>query len=302
MLISYAICTYNRERFLPIALYAIARQKGDYWQLFELIVVDNNSTDSTPAIVQQFLNQHPHIQVVYTTESKQGLSHARNKAIEVARGEWIAFLDDDAYLDDTYTEHLVNFIRTKGKIYKAAGGPILLDFESKPPVWYTHYLGSLLGYFKPYAQSREFSLNYYPRGSNMVFHHSLFNRYGLFNPDLGRKGNQMLGSEEKDIFQRIYQGGDRAYYDASLVMYHMVPDFRTTVDFIRKQSIGVGISEHLRIKSEGRGVYQKVISECFKWMVSLMLLIFYMLHFKPQKGIMLLRFRYWVYKGLTTKV
>lgn len=301
MLISYAICTYNRERFLPIALDAIARQKGDYCHLFELIVVDNNSTDSTPNIVQQFSEKHPHIQVVYTTEAKQGLSHARNKAIEVARGEWIAFLDDDAYLDNAYTEQLISFIQSKGQTYKAAGGPILLDFETQPPAWYTHYLGSLLGYFKPYKQSREFTLSYYPRGSNMVFHRSLFERYGLFNPELGRKGYQMLGSEEKDIFQRIYQGGECAYYDVSLVMYHLVPDFRTTIDFIRKQSIGVGISEHLRIKSEGRGVFQKVLSEFFKWMVSFLLCVFYLLQLKPQKGIMLLRFRFWVLKGLTTK-
>ncbi len=302
MLISYAICTYNRERFLPIALDAIAQQTGNHFHLFELIVVDNNSTDSTPDIVHQFSEQHPYIQVVYTTETKQGLSYARNKAIEVARGEWIVFLDDDAYLDTTYTQHLVMFIQTKGHTYKAAGGPILLNFDTKPPGWYTHYLGSLLGYFKPYRQSREFSHNYYPRGSNMIFHRSLFERFGLFNPELGRKANQMLGSEEKDMFQRIYQAGERAYYDASLVMYHLVPEFRTTIDFIRKQSIGVGISEHIRIKSKCRAVLLKVLSECFKWVVSCLLCMFYMLQFKPRKGIILLRFRYWVFKGLTTKV
>ncbi|MCX7862760.1 MAG: glycosyltransferase [Bacteroidales bacterium] len=301
MIISYVICTYNRDKFLPIALQAIANQKGNFWDCFEIIVVDNNSTDNTPTIVENFSKQNPHIRLIYTTESNQGLSHARNKGIEVAQGEWIAFLDDDAYLHELYTEHLLTFIQHFGNVYKAIGGPILLDFETSPPKWYSHYLGSLFGYFKPYNNSQEFSRKYYPRGSNMIFHRSLFQKYGTFNTELGRKGQLLLGSEEKDIFQRIYKGSEKVYYHASLIMFHLVPEFRTTINFVKKQSIGVGISEHLRIQNEKNGLFSKIISECFKWAASTLLCLFFFIKLQPAKGIMLLRFRYWVFLGLISK-
>lgn len=300
-IVSYVICTYNRANFLPIALNAFTTQSGNNWNDFEIVVIDNNSTDSTSQIVKEFQNNFPYIKLIYEKEIKQGLSNARNKGIEVSTSEWIAFLDDDAYINNDYTSHLLNFIQQHGHYYKAIGGPILLDFEKKPPKWYTHFLGSLFGYFKPYNKSCEFSKTYYPRGSNMIFHRTLFEKYGSFNPNLGRIGKNMLGSEEKDMFQRIYKGNENVYYLSTLIMYHLVPEFRTQKDFIRKQSIAVGISEQLRIKNNSSEIYYKFLSETIKWIASFALLLYYSLRLSPEKGIMLVRFRYWVLKGLTTK-
>ncbi len=298
-LISYIICTYNRAKYLPIALNAFTKQNIENRNDFEVIVIDNNSTDSTFEVVNIFKKQHLYINLIYEKEEKQGLSNARNKGIEVSNSDWIVFLDDDAYISNDYTKNLIKFIKEYGHIYKAIGGPILLDFENKPPKWYTNFLGSLFGYFKPYKNSKKFSQKFYPRGSNMIFHSSLFAKYGNFNPILGRSGENMLGSEEKDMFKRIYKGNEKVFYHSNLVIYHLVPEFRTKVDFIKKQSIGVGVSEHLRIKAEKSGIFTKITSETFKWFVSLLLLIFYTICLEPSKGIMLIKFRYWVFKGLT---
>ncbi|GAB4455018.1 MAG: glycosyltransferase family 2 protein [Bacteroidales bacterium] len=300
-LISHIICTYNRAEYLPKALEALAHQNYPDYNDFEVVIINNNSTDNTQEIVDSFIKQYPDVKVVYAHEKKQGLSNARNKAIEVSNADWLAFLDDDAYVDADYTLNLVNFIKSTPTI-KAIGGPILLDFESPIPTWYTHYLGSLFGYFKPYSTSRYFSKNFYPRGSNMIFHKTLFKKYGIFNPNLGRIGRNMMGSEEKDMFQRIYNGNELVYYLHTAVIYHLVPDFRTEIDFVKKQSIGVGLSEHVRILQSNSGVFSKIISEVLKWSVSFILLAFYTLQLKPTKGIMLIRFRYWVLKGLTTKI
>ena len=300
-LISYIICTYNRALYLKKALDALAHQNYSDFNDFEVVIINNNSTDKTQQVVDTFIQQYSNIQVIYANEQKQGLSNARNKAIEVSNAEWLAFLDDDAYVDADYTFNLINFIKSNTDI-KAIGGPILLDFESPKPNWYTHYLGSLFGYFKPYKKSRLFTKNFYPRGSNMIFHRSLFQKYGRFNPNLGRIGRNMMGSEEKDMFQRIYKNHEKVYYLHTAVIYHLVPDFRTETDFIKKQSIGVGRSEHVRIMQSHTGVFSKIISELFKWGVSFLLFVFYSLQFKPAKGIMLIRFRYWVLQGLTTKI
>jgi len=299
-LIAHIICTYNRAEYLPQALQALAIQNESSLNYFEIVIINNNSTDNTQQVVQDFVAQHPHLSVIYANEEKQGLSHARNKAIEVSTAPWLAFLDDDAYVDKNYTTELVRFIQTYNEI-KAIGGPILLDFLSTPPNWYTPYLGSLLGYFKPYKTSQYFKKNFYPRGSNMIFHRSLFEKYGIFNPNLGRIGRNMMGSEEKDMFQRIYKGNEKVYYLHTAIIYHLVPEFRTKVDFIKKQAIGVGLSEHIRISQSKHGVFSKIISESIKWIASFALFVYYSLCFTPAKGIMLLRFRYWVLKGLLTK-
>lgn len=300
-LVSHIICTYNRATYLSKALEALAHQNYTDFNDFEVVIINNNSTDNTRQVVDSFEMQYPHIQVIYANEEKQGLSNARNKAIEVSNAEWLAFLDDDAYVDADYTKNIIRFIQTNTNI-KAIGGPILLDFESLKPNWYTHYLGSLFGYFKPYKKSRLFTKNFYPRGSNMIFHRSLFQKYGVFNPNLGRIGRNMIGSEEKDMFQRIYKNHEKVYYLHTAITYHLVPDFRTELDFIKKQSIGVGHSEHVRIMQSNSGLFSKITSELFKWGVSFLLFIFYSLQLKPAKGIMLIRFRYWVLKGLTTKI
>ncbi len=298
--ISYIICTYNRAVYLKKALTALTLQTYHNPQEYEIVVIDNNSTDNTEEVVHHFKLEHPMLAITYAKEEKQGLSHARNKGIEVSKGEWLAFLDDDAYIHPDYTNYVMAFIHDHIDV-KAIGGPILLDFESKPPAWYTPYLGSLFGYFKPYQVTMAFSKKSYPRGSNMIFHRSLFDVYGLFNPDLGRTGNNMLGSEEKDMFQRIYQGNERVYYLSNAIIYHLVPDFRTTPIFIKKQAIGVGKSERIRIRQSKRQLFKKIMDELIKWAASMVLFFFYTLAFTPSKGIMLLRFRYWVLKGLCMK-
>jgi len=298
-LIAHIICTFNRAEYLPQALKALALQNNT--NDFEIVIINNNSTDNTTQIIEKFVAENPQLSVIYANEEKQGLSHARNKAIEVSTAEWLAFLDDDAYVDKNYTTELIRFIKTSHDV-KAIGGPILLDFLSPPPHWYTNYLGSLFGYFKPYKTSQFFNKNYYPRGSNMIFHRSLFEKYGMFNPNLGRIGRNMMGSEEKDMFQRIYKGNEKVYYLHTAVIYHLVPDYRTKVDFIKTQAMGVGRSEHVRISHSKQGVFSKIVSESIKWVVSFVLFIYYTMGLKPAKGIMLLRFRFWVLKGLLTKV
>lgn len=300
-LISYIICTYNRAEYLSKALEALAHQNYPDFNDFEIVIINNNSTDNTQQVVESFVQKYPKIKIVYALEEKQGLSNARNKAIEVSNADWLAFLDDDAYVHADYTLKLISFIKLNHNI-KAMGGPILLDFESPKPGWYTHYLGSLFGYFKPYEESRLFTKNFYPRGSNMIFHRTLFEKYGLFNPNLGRIGRNMMGSEEKDMFQRIFKGKEKVYYLHSAIIFHLVPDFRTKIDFIKKQSIGVGQSEHVRIMQNKSGVFSKIISEFGKWVFSFLLFIFYVFQLKPAKGTMLLRFRYWVLMGLMSKV
>lgn len=298
--LSAIICTYNREKYLPLALDALIKQKGVAKSDFEIVIINNNSKDRTEEISLSYQKKYTEIPFVYATESKQGLSHARNKGIEVSNGELLAFLDDDAFADENYIKDVLDYFELNKHI-KAVGGRILLHFETQKPAWYTNYLGSLLGYFNPWDEPRFFNKKQYPRGSNMVYKSDLFKKYGVFNPELGRIGAGMLGSEEKEMFQRIYSGNEAIYYLPKAVIYHMVPVERTLTPFLRTQSVGVGKSERIRILTTKVGFTKKIIEEIIKWKVSFILFLFYMFTFRPAKGNMLIRFRYWVFLGLRGK-
>ncbi len=219
--ISLIICTYNRADFLKLALQSIVEQDTSIHD-YEIVVINNNCTDNTDEVINDFRKHYPTCSLIYAYEEKQGLSHSRNKAIEVSTTDWLAFIDDDARVDVHYTRNFLSFIN-QYKDIKAVGGPILLEFLDKKPEWYTPYIASLLGYFNPYSSSRFFNRGLYPRGSNMIIHRSLFEEVGKFNPNLGRIGRNMLGSEEKDFFQRCFNKGIKAFYLDNLVIYHFVP-------------------------------------------------------------------------------
>ena len=108
--ISVVICTYNRARFLPDALGSLSNQSiptNDY----EVIVVNNASTDDTAAVCQNFINQHPLSPILYLEEKQQGASFARNTGAAVARAPLLCFMDDDAVADPDYLEKILAFFQ-----------------------------------------------------------------------------------------------------------------------------------------------------------------------------------------------
>ena len=107
----------------------------------------------------------------------------------------------------------------------------------------------------------------------------------------------MLGSEEKELFARMYKMNFLIRYIPSAIVYHTVPPERTTVEFIRKQAISYGRSEKYFRLQHGE-ILRMYYQEIFKWTASFILGFFYTLILHPRKGLMLIRFRYWVNKGM----
>jgi len=295
--ISVVISTYNRARFLNKCFESLKNQdlsKND----FEIILVDNNCTDETPDICQNFSLKNPDINFKYFIEKNQGLSFARNRGINESSGNFVTFLDDDAFADKNFLKEITVFME-QNKNVVSVGGKILLHFETSAPKWLNKYLASLLGYFNIGDNILQFNKRNYPRGSNMTFRKEIFSRCGYFNTDLGRKGGNLEGSEEKDIYSRIYSLNETVYYLPQAIVYHVVPEERTKIDFIRKQAIGVGFSEWNRVKRKGfKMQISRIFIEIFKWSASLFLFFYYFFLLKLPKGLMILKFRYWVTKGL----
>jgi glycosyltransferase involved in cell wall biosynthesis len=297
-MITATISTYNREKYLPGVLESLAKQTLDH-TLFEVVLVDNNSPGNTKEIFEKFAGSNKNISCHYYLETNQGLSYGRNRGIAEAKGKYITFIDDDAFLAENYLEKIYSYFESHNKV-AAIGSKILLHYESIVPAWENKYLNSLLGYFNIGDNEKEFTKNDYPRGSNMSFRMDVFEKVGLFNVDLGRKGSGMGGSEEKDIFKRIYNFPElKVVYIPDALVYHCVPIERTTREFIKKQALGTGASERIRVKNEGFGsTLKRYFIELFKWAASLFLFFIYLVTGKPAKGTMIVRFRWWVSHGL----
>ena len=297
-MITATISTYNREKYLPQVLDSLKRQTLAK-NLFEIILVDNNSPGNTKQIADNFKSDNLDISFEYYLETNQGLSYGRNRGITEAKGKYITFIDDDAFLADDYLEVIYNHFETNKNVV-AIGSKIILHYEDIIPDWENKYLNSLLGYFNLGDEQKKFPKNDYPRGSNMSFKTNVFNTVGNFNVELGRKGGNLAGSEEKDMFMRIYKHGKfQVNYIPNAIVYHCVPIERTTTEFIKRQALGTGKSEKVRIKNEGlSSTLKRYFMELVKWGGSIALFFIYLFKGQPAKGTMIVRFRWWVSKGL----
>lgn len=295
--ISVVICTYNREQFLPGLMESIVLQSL-HRQDFEILFINNNSTDRTESICQQFIQDYSGYSIRYLTETDQGLSYARNCGIREAQGEYITFADDDAILAPDFLEKVCNFLDKHPDIAEV-GGPIFLKYLGNIPAWENPYMNSLLGYFYPSPVSYYMKKKNkkYPRGSNMTFRTAVFSDCGGFNTALGRIKKALIGGEEKDMAFRILSAGKKIAYIPEAIVYHLVPEARTTIPFIREQALGIGTSEQIRSKAN-KEYPKRLLIETIKWGATFILWFYYSISFKFQKANMLIRFRYWVSQGL----
>jgi glucosyl-dolichyl phosphate glucuronosyltransferase len=293
--ISVIVCTYNRDKYIGECIRKLAGQKIVPGRL-EIVVVNNNSTDGTDAICTALLEEFPD-GFRYFVEYEQGLSHARNRGMKEAAGNILAFIDDDAMAEPDYAEKLADFYASNPGA-DATGGRIHPLYESQPPKWLNPFLRPLLSVIDLGDSPKPFEGRKYPIGANMAFRRSAIDATGDFNVSLGRTGKNMMGSEEKDIFQRMRDKGMQIWYVPDAIVHHVVPEARLTEEFIKKQGHGVGKSENVRLRTAGRSLGSAYFRELFKWAATFAIAFGYLIALAPAKSRMLILFRYWVSKGL----
>ena len=299
-MISAIISTYNRDQYLPDLLQSLTEQSLAL-DKFEIILVNNNSSDTTEDISTKFKIDNQNVTFHYFLEINQGLSHARNRGISESKGEILVFVDDDAILCKEYLELVANHFESDQES-QAIGGKILLKFEGEEPAWTNKYLNPLWAYYNPGDEIQPFKNPQHPIGCNMAMRSSVFKEIGDFNVNLGRSGKNMAGGEEKDIFMRMYRKKMKVMYLPKAYVYHSIPEERTTLEFIKKQGIGIGVSERQRVKDEGGlSFLKRSFLEIIKWGATLILFIGYAIKGQYSKGKIILKFRVWVSKGLFAK-
>ncbi len=293
---SVIICTYNREGYLPLCLEHLKRQTAPL-NSFEIVIVNNNSTDNTDSICLAFQQENPQLNIKYVIETNPGLSNARNRGIHESKGEILCFLDDDGFAYPDYIKNLLEELE-KNKAIQAFGGRIVPRYEKQKPKWLTKWLMPLLSVLDKGNEVCLFKGRDYPIGANMGFKRSIIPKVGTFRNDLGRKGTELLGGEEKDFFLNVKKRNISIYYLPNVVIDHIIPEQRLRVEYIKRMANGIGCSEKIRTKNKNIYVYSMaLVAELIKWLATLFLALYYVfIHWK--KSWMLLQFRYWVTKGM----
>ncbi len=298
-MLTVIICTYNRAKYIGNLLESIAANDLEK-AAYEIVLVDNNCTDNTRTICEAFAESHKDVNFRYVVEPEQGLSAARNKGIKEAKGDILVYVDDDALVDTWYLRTVAEYMAAHPEI-DAVGGPIIPLYEdTREPKWMTRYTKELLcGYLYFGDAERPFPGERYPGGGNAAYRAQVFEKVGLFNTDLGRKGDGLMGSEEKDIFDKMKAQGMRFMYLPKMMLHHIIPQKKLERDYFDRLTLQIGKSERQRTLAIGKGKYlNRLAKEAVKWCGTLVLLCLYTISFHPMKGWKLVLFRRNVTNGL----
>ena len=300
-LISVILCTYNRDKYIYNVLRSVAENDLPHDQ-YEIVLVNNNSTDHTEQECQRFQADYPDIRFRYCVETNQGLSHARNRGIRESQGDLLAYVDDDATVNREYLRTYADFFAATPDAV-AAGGPILPRYETEEPSWMSHYTRQLItGKLYLGDKPRPFARGAYPGGGNSCYRKSVFDTIGLFNVELGRKGNSLIGAEEKDLYDTMTSRGMHFYYLPTAILYHIIPPQKLTQDYFDRLTHGIGVSERYRTQQISKRKYRKrLLLEAYKWCGTLALWCSFVIKGQPAKGNKLVQFRRNVTRGLLGK-
>jgi glycosyltransferase involved in cell wall biosynthesis len=236
---SVIVCTYNRSGSLHATLESLAALDVPAGLSWEALVVDNGSTDRTAETAAAFRSVLPALRYVY--EPDKGLSRARNAGIRRARGQVLAFLDDDVRVEARWLQALGEAYRQ----YPAAcvAGRVLLAPELRRPAWWDSRFDAPLGKFDrgpAVILSTQAGGALLGIGANISFRRDVFERHGLFRTDLGRQGSKLLMGEETELCARLRRNGELiVHYPAALVLH--APDVaRFTKRYLRRWYFRIG--------------------------------------------------------------
>ena len=298
MKLTLIIATYNRSASLIRPLESVARQSAAP-ELWECVVVNNNSKDDTESAFATFAEAHKQLNLRMVREEEQGLSAARNRGIREAQGSYVAIIDDDETISKHFIEAYIELF--DGGDAFAACGPIEACYESKRPLWMSTFTEKMIA--NPLDLGKKLCnvpLDVMPGGGNMAFRREVFDMYGFFDTQLGRNGENLTGGEECDIYSRIRQIGERIFYVPQSKVYHHIPDTKLTRDYFDRLSYAVGHSKRLRAEKSG-SLYHLYDDERSKVFYTYILAALYSLVLCPHKAVWLLRMRKGISRGVFDK-
>lgn len=239
MIITVVIATRDRAPLLEATLNALCAQRSPGCS-FDILVVDNGSVDSTAAVVASAA-QRSNVPITYLTEDKPGKSHALNTAVAHARGDLLAFTDDDVLPSPGWLAAYARTFAETGADY--AAGRIMPLWEAPPPRWLTPTLHGVLAI--PDGGTKRLTLKgihdqVMPIGANMAIRRRVLDSVGGWNPDLGKLKNTLRTGEDHEFALRLLAAGFTGVYDPDASVLHRVPAERLHLSYFARWCYGNG--------------------------------------------------------------
>src|SRR3989338_3698323 len=257
-LISVIITTYNRAGSLRGILDNFKKMRCDKDFMYEIIVVDNNSTDNTKEMIGQFAGGFDG-RLRYIFEGTQGKQYALNSGIKNAKGEILAFTDDDVVVGPNWLNEINRFFNHGVSDAIGIGGKVLPTWPAEVPDWVWikdksvtnfcpiaihDYGNGIIRYTKNHCP---------PLGCNMAFRKAAFEKYGFFNINLGTIGKCTLG-EDTEYCLRLRDKGEKIYFVPEVLIFHPVEKSRLTKRYFLRWFFSSGISS-LKIERLSPGIF-----------------------------------------------
>ncbi len=229
--VTVAIPTYNRADFLRQTLAGLVAQEfpRDH---FEVLVIDNNSTDHTATVVAEFAAAQPAPR--YLREEKQGLDYARNRAIAEARGEIIVFGDDDILMKPDWLAQMTVPLIADAATRKigAVGGEVIPIFPDGLPHWIREWHAPLA--FR--ADLGPIPAKHSPMGANLAFPTWVFAQLGPFHTALDRAAGNYFSGGDSEMIRRARAAGFEVWFAPAAAVQHQMPASRTTFRYASRHA------------------------------------------------------------------
>ena len=234
--LSVILPTFNRADSLKQALASLMRQSAASGT-YEVIVVDNNSTDGTAGVAALFDDRR--VQLV--REPRQGLSFARNTGLAAASAPIVAFTDDDVEVAPDWVETIVTTLGRHPHV-DGIGGRVLPAWQSGRPRWITREHWAPLA-LQDHGDSRRVFDRTTPIGligANVAFRREVFDRIGTFSPSVQRVKDGIGSTEDHELLARLYDTGGRMLYQPKMLVMARVPGDRCDRRYHRRWHEGHG--------------------------------------------------------------
>ncbi|MEX0716068.1 MAG: glycosyltransferase [Planctomycetaceae bacterium] len=237
--ITVAVCTRNRAGALRAAVESLSHLETRGRFTSEILIVDNGSTDDTPAVAAELARRLP-IEMRYSREEMPGVVHARNRAIADARGEWLAFFDDDQAADPHWLLALLDLAERRDA--QCVGGKVVLRLPPGVERDLSPICRMLLGESVGLDEERKYSATVTPGAGNLMVRRAALQHVGGFDPVYNGRG------EDTDLFLRLMLAGIDGWYTPAAIIHHIIPPERISDDYLLRMSerMAQGMAENER--------------------------------------------------------
>lgn len=246
------ICTYNNAALLDRTLAALAKQRVPAGVRWSVLVVDNNCTDDTPAVVEKYVEEGTIPGLRCVVERTQGLTPARLCGVKHTVAEWVAFVDDDCLLHEDWIARAVQFAQAH-PYCGAFGGKVVLDWEVPPQQFVTKY-GWAYAQQDHGDEPKEVACLV---GAGVVLNRQALVNVGWVERQLlaDRIGKRLISGGDVEIALRIRGAGYPLFYHPGCALRHLIPARRTTRTYLMNMTYGLGVSQVLGDTMLWHGTY-----------------------------------------------